>query len=224
MKSTAQRHVVNPAPKRPTGPKTPIQRAVHVQVFATGDTSPSLAGMMHGIDFGDGATTHRLEGYLTDSRGVERRFLAQLDGVQFVTVETRGAPKKTGRDVALHLAYLLFLGRAKRNARGSMVRAESMARESVMRLWAERCYRGVSEETHLNTLKRRGRRVTCGLSFLRFEADDGDVGSTVIALPESAFVLEQQRISLNGKGWLWQHGMETAVYGTLSLVIPVVRE
>lgn len=205
---------------RQTRRKTPVQRAIDFQATFN-DASQWLRGTLYANDFCDGATAHQLEGYLTDQHGVERRFSGRLDGVQFVSKEARGAPKKTGRDVALHLAYMWFLGRAKRSEVG---RPESDAREQVMQLWIANGFRGVSEETHLRKRMRAGAQAAYGLSLLRFEAHDVKEGGAVIAAPTEAFVFEQGRISVSGQGWFWRYGMEAAVHGGHSATIPLTKE
>ena len=201
--------------------RTPVQRAILFQAAVSGDASRQISGTLYANDFGDGATTHSLDGYLTDWRGVERRFSGRLDGVQFVSPETRGAPKKTGRDVALHLAYMWFLGRAKRLM---VAKPENSARENVMQLWMDKGFRGVSEETHLRRHLRTGVRAAHGLSLLRFEVSGPNADGAVIPAPTDAFTIEQERIAINGKGWFWRHGMEIAVYGNHSAIAPLKNE
>lgn len=195
----------------------PIQRAIEVLIRHRG-SGDALTGLFYANDFGDGATIHPLDGYLTDSRGNTHRFSGRLSGVQFVPLETRGAPKKTGRDVALHLAYMWFLGCAKRLG---IAKPEASARENVLQLWSDKGFRGVSEETHLRRHLRTGQRVARGLDLLRSEAFDMGLGGAVIAAPAAAFVCEQRRISIDGRGWFWSHGTETAVYGKLSVAVPL---
>lgn len=109
-------------------PKKPVQRAIEILIQNT-ESGDSVKGIFYANDFGDGATEHALDGHFTDARGKTRRFFGRLSGVQFVPVETRGAPKKVARDVALFLAYEWFRGNAERDGE---TKAGSVARKDVL--------------------------------------------------------------------------------------------
>lgn len=205
-------------------PKKPVQRAVEILVRnrVSGD---SLEGLFYANDFGDGADVHLLDGHLTDSRGVTRRFSGQLSGVRFTPMAKQGAPKKVGRDVALFLAYRWFLGGA------TAPREKSRARQEVMELWAVQGFKGASEETHLRKRLHAGEKAAQGLSRLRVVTDgkaaDGHANATrdgvVIAAPPDAFdVRPGEHVAINGFGWYWRLGMEEAVQGRLSAGVPWV--
>ncbi len=204
--------------------KKPIQRSIEVLIKPRDDEA-GLRGMFYANDFGDGATEHVLQGHLTDWQGTTRRESFVLSGVQFVDKETRGAPKKKSRDVALYLAYMWSLGCAQRDRAAipeKVARAERVAREHVMELWANKGFAGVSEETHLRKRLRVGRNVVHGLSLLHFVCTDSAPDGAMVAAPDETFDAQVGvRIGVNGLGWFWRHGMEDAVYGHLSAVAPL---
>ena len=205
-------------------PKKPIQRAI--EIFIRNRVSgASLEGIFYANDFGDGAAEHSLDGHLTDSQGDIYRFSGRLSGVQFVQVETRGAPVKTARDVALFLAYRWFLGG------DTAPKAKSKARQGVMDLWAAQGFKGASEETHLRKRLLAGAAVAGGLSRLRVVTDGKVPGGNakaamdgmVVAAPPDAFdVRPREHVAVDGLGWYWRYGMEKAVPGHLSVGVPLV--
>lgn len=200
--------------------KKPIDRAIDVFIGRQGEAQ-ELRGTFYARDFGDQSTEHVLEGHLTDSRGQTRRFFGQLSGLQFVSRETRGAPKKTGRDVALYLAYMWFLGAVKLRVTG----AEREAREQVMELWAKDGFVGATEETHLRKRLSEGRKVVHGLSLLHYVCTSNAPDGAMVAAPAKAFDLQMGvRIGINGPGWFWRYGMEEAVYSNHSAVAPLTSD
>lgn len=205
-------------------PNRPIQRAIQILIRYPA-SGYALNGVVYANDFSDGATLHHLEGYLTDAQGAACKFVGQLEGLQFVPVETRGAPVKVARDVALFLAYRWFLGG------GIAAKAKSNARQGVMDLWAAQGFKGASEETHLRKRLSAGEKSTHGLSRLRVVTDgsavvglaNGGPDGMVIAAPPDAFdVRPGECVAINGRGWYWRYGMEKAVQGHLSAGVPWV--
>lgn len=194
-------------------PKKPIQRAIEILIRHRGSGN-ALKGMFYTNDFGDGALEHSLEGHLTDSRGETRRFSGRLSGVQFVPVETRGAPRRTSRDVALFLAYQWFLGNAKREVEA---KAEKAAREGVLELWAAHGFKGVTEEVHLRKRINAGAEAVHGLSLMHYVCTGESPDGTVIAAHTDAFDLRPgEYMGINGPGWFWQYGMEEAIQGNFT--------
>lgn len=194
-------------------PKKPVQRAIGILIQNT-ESGDSLEGIFYANDFGDGATEHALDGHFTDTRGETRRFFGRLSGVQFVPVETRGAPVKVARDVALFLAYQWHLGAAKR---GAEARAERDARQGVMNLWEARGFKGASEETHLCRRLKAGAEAVHGLSLLRYECATPTPDGLVIAALESVFDMRPgEYMGINGPGWFWRYGMEQAIEGNFT--------
>lgn len=201
-------------------PKKPIQRAIDVLIKSS-VSDDALQGVFYTNDFRDGATEHLLDGHLTDSQGATRRFSGRLSGMQFVPVETRGAPAKVARDVALFLAYQWFLGIAERVA---PARAESAARQGVMELWAAQDFTGVSEETHLRKRLKTGAAAVHGLSLLHYVCTSADPDGMVVAALEEVFDLRPgEYMGINGPCWLWQYGMEAAIQGSFTAGAQLTR-
>ena len=194
-------------------PKKPIQRSIEILIQPRG-SGDGLKGMFYTNDFGDGAAEHPLDGHLTDSQGVTRRFFGRLSGVQFVPVETRGAPEKVARDVALYLAYQWFFGNALRDGKPWPKR---IAKQGVLDLWAGRGFKGASEETHLNKRVKQGGKTVHGLSLMRYVCAGVSPDGAVIAAHEDVFDCRPgEYIGINGPGWFWQYGMETAIQGNFT--------
>lgn len=201
-------------------PKKPVQRSIEILIQNT-ESGDSLEGIFYASDFGDGATEHVLDGHFTDTRGETRRFFGQLSGVQFVPVETRGAPVKVARDVALFLAYQWHLGAAKR---ADVAYAERDAREGVMNLWAAQGFKGVSEEKHLRRRLKAGAATVYGLSLLRYECATPTPDGMVIAALESVFDMRPgEYMGINGPGWFWRYGMEEAIEGKFTAGATLTR-
>ena len=131
-----------------------------------------------------------------------------LSGVRFRDVETRGAPKKQARDVALWLALHFF------QCGGENTKAQ--AREAVLELWSGNGWQGVSDTTHLNKKLREIEKTLKGLTVLA--ATFGEITkSKVIALPHDALDIKpHQHLRGNGVGWRWSYGDEVAIFGKFS--------
>lgn len=201
-------------------PKKPVQRAIEILIQST-ESGDSVKGIFFANDFGAGATEHVLDGHFTDTRGETRRFFWRLSGVQFVPVETRGAPVKVARDVALFLAYQWHLGAAKR---ADVAYAERDAREGVMNLWAAQGFKGVSEERHLRRRLKAGAETVYGLSLLRHECATPTPDGMVIAALESVFDIRPgEYMGINGPGWFWRYGMEEAIKGKFTAGATLTR-
>lgn len=195
-------------------PRTPIQQAIQV-VIGSPQTGRVLKGILYANDFGDGATSHYLEGYLSDPQGLRGKVSGHLSGIQFVPRKTRGAPKKTGRNVALFLAYQWFIFLAV--SRGESRVPTSVVQE-VMGLWEQAGFKGATEETHLRKLIKAGAEEINGYRILRQDTTaDGTARGVMVAAPEDTVsLLPDGHIRLNGPGWMWCYGEEMAAYGQLS--------
>ena len=196
-------------------PKKPIQRAIEVLIRHR-ITGQELTGTVYANDFSDAETVHHLEGHLADAQGGAVKFVGQLSGVQFVPVETRGAPKKVDRDVALFLAYQWFLGNAKRETEA---KARNVARQGVMELWATNGFKGVTEETHLTKRVKAGAQAVHGLSLMHYVCTGVNPDGVMIAAHEDAFDWRPgEYVGINGHGWYWRYGMEAAIEGGFTAV------
>lgn len=174
-----------------------------------------MSGTLYANDFGDGATKHLLDGHLTDLYGATSRFSGHLSGVQFMPRETRGAPIKIARDVALFLAYQWFLGIAKS---GAKAKPESEAQQDVMELWAGRGFKGVNEETHLRKRLKSGTNSVRGLSLMHYVCKSTAPDGAMVAALNDAFDLRPgECIGMNGPGWYWRYGTEVAFQGSFTV-------
>lgn len=172
----------------------------------------ALQGTAYTNDYGDGATTHTLDGRLKGLDGTLYRFWATLMGVRFEKIETRGATKKTGRNIALYFAFQLFLKYGM---------GEPDARKKVQALWDEKGWKGVAQDTQLNDLIRKGKGAAKSFRTFTFAGENSTVGA-VIALPHAASqTAANGRIELNGDGWIWSLGMECAEYGRIEYSSPM---
>lgn len=192
----------------------PIQRAIQV-VIASPERGREVMGILYANDFGDGATRHSVEGYLTGPQGVQWKASGHLSGIQFEPMPSKGAPKKIGRNVALFLAYQWFFFPAVLLGE---TRMPAVVLRWVMDLWQNRGFKGVTEETHVRKLVKAGAECMSGYRLLRQETTiDGKPSGVVFAVPQGTFsVLPDGQIGLHGPGWMWRYGEEEAVYGRLS--------
>ena len=189
--------------------KRPVQRAIDVQIELC--KGVELRGTAYRNDYGDGATTHTLDGRLTGADGTTYRFLGTLRGVRFEKIETRGATKKTGRNLALYFAFRLFQA-------GGM--SKPNARKEVQEMWDKKGWKGVAQDTQRDDLIRKGEKAAKGLRVFAFVFEDS--GGAVFALPHAANqTATNVSIDLKGNGWIWFLGMECAEYGHIEYSAPV---
>lgn len=193
--------------------RRPVSRAIDVLIELSKDVE--LRGTAYRNDYGDGATTHILDGRLTGADGCTYRFSAELKGVLFKKIETRGAKRKTGRNLALYFAFRLFLG-------CGVGRPE--ARRKVQALWEEKGWKGVAQDTQRDTLIRNGATVAKGFSVLTCVGEKPFEGA-VVALKHAAFqITANERMAASGEGWFWSSGMECAKFGHIEFSSPLVRD
>lgn len=180
--------------------QAPVQRAISFNSPGLG-----LAGTLYANDFGRGAADHQLEGYLYDSEGKEWLFRGLLQGVEFVPKETRGAPKKTGRNVAVYLASVCLRQGARR---AGIVRFSVL--ENLRELWADL----PTDDRSLRRLIQDGKKAT-GDSRVVF------AGVAIAALWRHFEQQEDGGFTVRGDGWRWAPDMAAAQYGDLLLRVRV---
>ena len=176
--------------------QAPVQRAISFNSPWLG-----LAGTLYANDFGRGAADHQLEGYLCDSEGKEWLFRGSLQGGEFVSKETRGAPKKTGRSVAVYLASVCL----RRGAhRAGIVRFSVL--EKLRELWTDL----PADDRSLRRLIQDGKKAT-GDSHVVL------AGAAIAALWRDFEQQEDGGFTVRGVGWRWAPGMAAALYGDVFL-------
>lgn len=195
----------------------PIQRAIEAAITRS-DTGEKLTGTLYANDFSDGAVIHQLAGYLTDSQGDSWKFLGELGGVQFVPKETRGAPKKTARNVALFLACEWL---RSQEAEGSNV-SHAAVLEKLRELWAALTLDLTFEDKTLREQVSAGKDAVKGASLLSHFNPAHLTAGAVIAAEWREFNRHGDGgFSVKGEGWRWQYGMEHATHGALVLNVRV---
>lgn len=194
--------------------KRPVQRAIDVQIELC--KGVELRGTAYRNDYGDGATTHTLDGRLTGADGTTYRFSGTLRGVRFEPIERRGRPKNEGRDVALYFAFRWFR---------SAGQSEPLARKAVQALWEGNGWKGCSQDTHLNALIRNGKKSVHGMSLLTVVTEVAP-GGAVLAMPPAAFIemTPYQRMAASGHGWIWAFGKECAQFARIEFDAPLDDE
>ncbi|TXJ04645.1 MAG: hypothetical protein E6Q29_14395 [Alicycliphilus sp.] len=200
----------------------PITRTLEC-VFEDDFFGPLARAQIHILDYKDGATQHLFSGHLAIGSAPLQRIDGRLTGIQFVHQETRGAPKKTGRDVALFLAFMWFMG-VSRDRGLDVKQAKSEALQLVMELWGERGFKGATEETHLRKRIKVGERRLYGSSLLRYEVDSKTPDGVLIAGPQSVFDIRRHEwMGVDGVCWFWRYGDENAVWGHVRAGVPLTK-
>lgn len=189
--------------------KTPTQRAIEVLIRSKKQGEALMDGTVYANDYGDAVSTHAIGGRLVDRQGAEYTVSGLLSGFVFVPTETRGRPRKVGRDEALWMAFRWYLADSG---------TEADAREKVMSLWEAKDWRGIgtSDRTHMNKKLRdtEKRMLTDGHSLIFYHTTD-KLDGVVIAMNRSAFdTVTPQQLSGAGEGWVWRFGTERADYGS----------
>ena len=191
--------------------KKPVLRTLDALLRVPFLDAAQVPAALHVMDMGSDEHSMTLQfqskqGHVFTAHGV-------LSGVRFRDVETRGAPKKQARDVALALACHFF------ECGGENTKAQ--AREAVLDLWSRNGWQGLSETTHLNKKLRGIEKTLKGLFVLT--AHFGEITkSKVIALPRDAFDLKpHQHARGNGVGWVWCYVDEVAKFGKFSFDTPL---
>ena len=182
----------------------PDQRAIEA-VFPSAQKGLGLSGTLFANDFGRGATEHHLEGYLSDPDGNEWFFRGLLQGVEFVSKETRGAPQKTGRNVAVYLASEWL----RCAAHGDGIRRFSML-EKLRELWPSL----PADDRSLRRLLADGKK-TAGDSRVVF------AGVAIVAQWRDFEQHQAGGFTVRGTGWRWAPGMDAALFGDVLLRVRV---
>lgn len=186
--------------KQAGGRQIPVQRAIEAG-FSSVATGRELRGTLYANDFGRGATEHQLEGYLSDSEGHEWLFRGLLQGVEFVSKETRGAPKKTGRNVALYLAAQCMRAYAQ---------ADGVRRFSVLEKLRESWEGLPTDDRSLRRLLELGEKAAGGLPVVLS-------GVAIVAQWREFKRHEDGGFTVRGTGWRWALGMDAALHGDVFL-------
>lgn len=171
-------------------------------------------GEVHVIDMQAGATAHSASGWFIDNQGRRLDFSGgSLEGGMFRRTETRGAPKKDGRNAAVALAYEYFLHRAIDDGEP---KPDARALKALLAYYEERAWPGIGEgdEAELRKLLDRGVELINGLVVIHLP----------VGTPEGrpcAFACEARADSFNlladggfvfksPMAWRWDYGKERA--------------
>lgn len=190
--------------KQAGGRQIPVQRAIEAG-FSSVATGRELHGTLYANDFGRGATEHQLEGYLSDREGHEWLFRGLLQGVEFVSKETRGAPKKTGRNVALYLAAQCMR---------AAVQTDGVRRFSVLKKLRELWGDLPADDSTLQRNLKLGEKAAGGLPVVL-------AGVAIVAQWREFEQHEDGGFTVRGTGWRWAPGMDAALHGDVLLRVHV---
>lgn len=154
-------------------------------------------------------------GRFTDGIGVVHTINGgTLSGVSFVEPK-RGAPRtKRLRDVAAYLAWRWFLAGTARDKK-----AQADAYSSVVDLWAEKRWKGISEQAHARRSVNAGRDVvrSAQCDVVAYKCDPPVLGGLVFAAkPGACSILDSGDLRVDGEGYFWLYGAEQARFARTS--------
>ena len=208
-----------------TPPRRFKSRLIALDFSASNPSVGRISGCIRVLDRRDGSGRYVIsEGRATLGNGdIFNITDGCLEGVSIDSPKP-GAPRtKAMRDVAVYLAYLTYLAGTDKGKK-----EQARARANVLALWEERGWTGFLISSHVGSAIKRGKKhledVAGPVSFACIR-DDGPPFkcSAFAAKPEHLTRWPAGGLLLSGQFYLWQDGMENAVFGRTSkpFVIPI---
>ncbi|WP_140636184.1 hypothetical protein [Methylibium rhizosphaerae] len=195
---------------------TPLVRRLHA-IF-TASTGRSVPGAIDVLDYGTGSSEHVVSLSAMVDGAMLHFGMGEIRGLRFKpSVNRGGRPRKTARDMAVFLACQWHATELHQRWPGA--RAAGKARDSVCELWQQKGYKGLSDERKVRNILDKVKdeacfKGGCVASFL----GEADGSGRLSLLMEAGGRIETttDQIFMEGKGWVWAYGEETATYMHIS--------